>query len=428
MEAVKCEIEACTNSSKYFHKELEIRICEQHFKPSQKNQCVRLGQLNEVEDALRVVKTCINNFCTGVELGDNIASIKKCKHFAEQVNHKVAQVSKGIESAKSSDDLQSHDCLESEVKDITSELYHCEFFTHFCVKNYMTLMCDYLKIDHNKVSELISPEDEIRNFKEKLEEKEQELENMEDKYRQICERIINDIGLDTKESLLKSYKIVTDLELIQKNDRVLIFNCDTEEDTEFMKAIGDNILPNCSRLRLDSITSDVKLFKNFICSSFPETVQWFHLNCNGEIIDCQEIIETIHYVSPHISLEFYIYNMRISQFQMKYILQSICKNQKIFGFGYCKFELDSVPSFQYCLDGSIIEFLSFCGNGRSKYSDWQKHPERFSNLIEGLSQSKDFKKNFKMIQMLNCGMKKQHVRGVLDKFDFKQVEIIEHSA
>ncbi|CAI2376572.1 unnamed protein product [Moneuplotes crassus] len=427
MEVNKCEIGTCDNNSEYLHRGLKIRICKQHFQPSEKDKCVRLGQLIEIEDALRVVKTCINNFCTGVELGDNIASIKKCKHFVEQVNHKVAQVSKEIESAKSSDDLQSHDCLENEFKDITSELYHCEFFTHFCVKNYMTLMCDYLKIDNNKISRLISTDDEIRNFKGKLEEKEQELKKLEDKYRQICERFINHIGLDTKASLAKAYKIITNLELFLENDEKLILDCNTEEDTEFMKAVGDNILPNCSELTIDSITSDVKLGTNFICSSFPQTVQRFHLNLNGKMLDCKEAIDMIHHASPHVSIEFCIYGMRISQFQMKNILQSICRNQRIFGFGYCKFELDSVPSFQYCLNGSIIESLDICHCGRPEYNDWKKHPERFTNLIEGLSQSKDFMKNLKRTQLLNCGLEKQHVRYVLDKFDFKHVEITEHS-
>jgi len=56
-------------------------------------------------------------------------------------------------------------------------------------------------------------------------------------------------------------------------------------------------------------------------------------------------------------------------------------------------------------------------------SDWENHPERLSNIIEGLDRVDDVVDNLQNISLWKCGLSRNKVEGILKKTRFSKVVI-----
>ncbi|CAI2368760.1 unnamed protein product [Moneuplotes crassus] len=423
MESIlKCQIADCDLEAQYSHQKIEIRICEKHYQQDQQEYWIKITNIQEIQQALEVLQTCIKNFSVSTESEEynSISLVKQLRDQAIQMQEKIGK-------AKENNDVHKLQEIKDEAANLATQLRSNEDFKQFCVQSYMTLMCDYLKISKNKIDRLINTKIDVASLQEQLEQKEKDFTTLKKRFEECRKRIINTVGTATQDKYEQCYKIITgkEVEISISNNHIL--SCGSECDVEFMESMGDHIIPNYKSLRIDKISCQISLAKKFIISSFPERVDKFHFNVKGKLIDCEQISDLIIHTSFTGLSELCLYSLKINQPQLQMLLQVICKNQTFLGLGYSKLSLDSVPALQHCLSGSKLKILELFYCGGSECNDWGKYPERFSNLIRALSQSVDFKKNFQQIRLEKCGMTKQHVRETLDKFGFQSIDILSHS-
>lgn len=60
------------------------------------------------------------------------------------------------------------------------------------------------------------------------------------------------------------------------------------------------------------------------------------------------------------------------------------------------------------------------GCGHENLSDWEDNDTHFENLIKGLAQSEDMKKNLENICVKNCELPKEEPIKTLKKYEFKR--------
>ncbi|CAI2370096.1 unnamed protein product [Moneuplotes crassus] len=419
---LKCCTEDCDNEAQYSHKKIKIRLCEEHYQQDQQESWERIVNIQDIKQALEVLQTCIKNFTVSAESeGHNSNSL------VNQLLDQTIQMQKDINKSKENNDVRKFQEIENEIATLATQLRSNEDFKQFCVQNYMALMCDYLKINKNKIDRLINTKIDVASLQEQLEQKEADFTALKKRFEECRKRIINTVGTATQDKYEQCYKMITgkEIEISISNNHIL--NCGSECDVEFMESMGDHIIPNYKSLRIDKISCQISLAKKFIISSLPERVDKFHLNVNGNLIDCEQISDLIIHTSFTGISKLFLYSLKINQPQLQMLLQVICKNQTSLCLGYSKLSLDSVPALQHCLSGSKLKILNLFYCGDSECNDWGKYPEKFSNLIGALSQSVDFKTNFQQIYLEKCGMTKQHVRKTLDKFRFQSIDISFHS-
>ena len=93
----------------------------------------------------------------------------------------------------------------------------------------------------------------------------------------------------------------------------------------------------------------------------------------------------------------------------------------------CKLMTDDVVNFKNSLQGFNWKRLNFSKWGCEGYSDWGNHPERFSNLIEGLGKSDDVRKNLKEIGLKQCGIERSKVEEIFEENRFNKEVISNYS-
>ncbi|CAI2359365.1 unnamed protein product [Moneuplotes crassus] len=424
---LKCGAQDCNQQASYMYRGTAIYICEEHFQPSQKEHLVKIGNVDGAQETLDVVKKCIINFKLELEQEEYQNIQEESKVLVNNIQSKIPEISKELDSPIESNPTEKYESIEYQVRAIVTEVKSSQPFRSFCFKNYMNLMCDYLEIDRSKIARFISIDSFEGAQDSEISRIKTELEETKSKYTQFRQRAISKMECSNKDDLKKIYEIVTNKQILEKwNDQVGL-DCKSKQDVEFMEAIKCQILPNLNDFRIDKIDLNLLFAKEFILSSFPQKVLRFHLNWEGEIIDIESMNEIIMYINLRIAEELHLYNFQIDQFQLKILLQAVCRNKISLGLSDCALKFDSVPNLQYCFERSKINFiyLNYCGS--PERCDWGNHPERFSNLIEALGQSEEMKQQLKTIYLSECKMPKESVRETLDKFCFDSVEIGNYS-
>ncbi|CAI2379721.1 unnamed protein product [Moneuplotes crassus] len=316
-----------------FHEGFKIKICADHSHQNKQENCTRLGNIGESEEALEVIGACMKSMLVEIETEGNFLDFEEQSFVATRIQKKIVQLIPQLESIKDKSLFQDIKIIEKGIVGIMKELHQSDCFKQFCMRNYMALMCNYLKIDYKKVSRLIKTPFDDDGIQAKLQRVEEEAETLKHDLKKLRERVITTIGLEPQANFQKAYELITNKKLIPSDPKELSFDCACPKDACFMESSDGNVLFNCKELNICRITDNIKLAKDFICSSFPQTVQNFHMNLNGGILDCEEVNDIIVYVGPHVSKEFCIYGMEMSHFQMKNILQTLCKNQRKVGLG-----------------------------------------------------------------------------------------------
>ncbi|CAI2367920.1 unnamed protein product [Moneuplotes crassus] len=430
----ECHAEECTNVATYLHKGFNVNICDEHYQLNHKESCVKLENIGEpdgIKEALEVIQTCIKNFRVVLDSDNDKETQEETIRFLAEIQTQIQEIFKEIEKGDGGQEfLDIHD-INNKVRDIFLKLRSEEGFKQFCVINYIHLMGDYLGINKSKTNRIIG----ITGIKSEMEIDLRLLDNkntksykeLEKELVELKQRAISLIDPSTLQGLEKYYKLVTNKSQNIASTKKLILEFDNEKDIEFVKNFGGNIVPNLENLEIDKILENLEVAKEFLFSSFPQSVENFHLNFKGRMHNCDEIIDVLCYLNPRIMRSLHIYRFELSQIQMKKIFQITKQIQTYIGFRCCKLELDTIPDFGNSLDGLIIRILSFNYCGKPEYSDWKNHLERFTNLVKGLSKSSHFKQKIKGIELLDCGMTKIHVRQILNLTGFQNLQINSHS-
>ncbi|CAI2386036.1 unnamed protein product [Moneuplotes crassus] len=130
-------------------------------------------------------------------------------------------------------------------------------------------------------------------------------------------------------------------------------------------------------------------------------------------------MEELINISGKVEDELFLCNFSMSQEQLETLI-SINKNKIKLGFIKCKLKIASVPDFGDSLEGSTLKLLNLAGCGHEDLSDWEDNDTHFENLVKGLAQSEDMKKNLKNISVQNCELPKEEPMKTLKKYKFKR--------
>ncbi|CAI2376573.1 unnamed protein product [Moneuplotes crassus] len=420
----KCQLQDCGRQAEWFNKSLRIAICKKHLALSEESHSVKIGNLEGAEETLRLVKACINEF---YEASRSI-TIEECEeesnNFCEQLEDKVEEISNELNYVRKNKKFEDFGAIETRIKALTLELKKNQLFNKFCTQLYFCMKCEQLGVNKEKTSRFIENPLNEDLFVDQLKQKDTELKNLKGELKTIKEKVASIVGLSSQADIEKVYCIITGKKIAPKISEQLVLDCNDQKNCDFMEILGDNILPNCDMLRINNIQEHISLVENFIFRCFPQTVRCLALNFRGKPINWEKLVEMVTYLSPHITNELYLYNLKFGPFQLSNILQNTCQHIKELGFGSCILEIDTVPSLQYCLYGSRIETLLLDNFDSSECKDCSVSSLRFSNLMEGLSQSKDFVNSFKKLVLIEFCMDREDVIEILEKIGFSSVYLV----
>ncbi|CAI2362441.1 unnamed protein product [Moneuplotes crassus] len=439
---LKCEIGSCANTALHYQKDFKVYICEEHSKMTQSQNCEKLEDSEGIEETLKVLEECIKNFSVSAESEDKKEDLANNKEFIDSFKEKLTQISTNFNCERENQNFHQYSSIRKEVASVAKELKENPFFQKFCIHSYISLMCDYLSFDKAKVENItdsvyeqeedpIEPQELLPVHPQPEYQQqstlEDELQTLKLRFDQFKTKALTMINLRSHNDLEESYELITGQKLQIEADKRISFDCSSEENTKFMESISDRVLPDYPCLRIDRINADFRLMKQFVISSFPQRVERLDFNTNGIMSNADDILDIYSHISSRVTQQIYLYNFEVSEHSMKILLNTSRLNQNILGFIYCKIDLDTVPNFKHSLNSSKIKTLNFAYCGEPEYCDWKNYPERFSNLIQGLSQSERCRYTLKDIHLKKCGLSKDSVRKVLDTNGFNKTNILNHS-
>ncbi|CAI2362686.1 unnamed protein product [Moneuplotes crassus] len=411
--AFKCEAQDCSQQASYVYRGTTIYICEEHFQPSQKDHFVKIGNVNGAQEALDVVKKC-----------EDPSLQEESIMLVNDIQRRVTETSKELDSCIDNNQLERYESIEQQIFTIISTIRNSHHFREFCVKHYLSLVCDFLSIDRKKIERFIRKGREQTSYDIQSIQAKDELEKVEAKFTEFNEGTISSIKFSTKTDLKNIYKLITGKSLtLKKIDLRLGLKC--AEDVEFIRKIRGHIIPNIPKLVIKNAHIDIRLVKEFLYSFFPAKVGRFHFNHQGEMINYDEFADIILDINPKISEGLFLYKFDLGQFQLESFFKLSTRVLNV-GLCFCKLELDLVPNFQYSLKYSKVQTINLDECGLPEFCDWQNHPKDL-NLIEGLSCIKNLRKNPIEIYLNKCGMSHSQVRETLDKFGLDSMKILNHS-
>ena len=85
--------------------------------------------------------------------------------------------------------------------------------------------------------------------------------------------------------------------------------------------------------------------------------------------------------------------------------------------------LDSECDFEGKMDGCKIKSLDLQCSGSSTYSNWEANPQRFENLISGISKWDAFKSSLKTINISGWEMSREKALEVLKKYQLDGIKL-----
>ncbi|CAI2387051.1 unnamed protein product [Moneuplotes crassus] len=200
---------------------------------------------------------------------------------------------------------------------------------------------------------------------------------------------------------------------------LLYLNYLNKEELRFLENLKKKI-PDLKCLKIANCEyEDLKTVNSFLKSYFPDKVGSFYFNDESSLSPIEECMEELIKISSKVSEDLFLYNFSMSQEQLETLI-SLNKNKRKLGFIRCKIKIFSVPDFGDSLEGSTLELLDLTGCGHENLSDWEDNDTHFENLVKGLAQSEDMKKNLENISVENCELPQEEPIKIFKKYKFEK--------
>ncbi|CAI2368965.1 unnamed protein product [Moneuplotes crassus] len=166
-----------------------------------------------------------------------------------------------------------------------------------------------------------------------------------------------------------------------------------------------------------------KKISRFFKCSFPQKITALYLSSHQyPPMNISPIFNSLMRASSKVSQRIGFDRFKFSAHQLKRVIASF-KHIKKICFYCCKISVPAVIDFSQILTNTMIKMLAFNRSGGSMYSDWERNPQEFRNLIKGLASSPDFKLSFRRICADNCGIEKNEIWKILNENGFYDINI-----
>ncbi|CAI2369111.1 unnamed protein product [Moneuplotes crassus] len=181
---------------------------------------------------------------------------------------------------------------------------------------------------------------------------------------------------------------------------------------------------NTNKLNLNDITDRKKHICDFMNFSFPNKVN--HLSISSFTLTKlgrSGYFNSLARLSPKILQDVTFQQCCISDGQLKRLMASF-RHVQVLKLWYCKLSVPTIPDFTKALKNCQIKELDLFGSGGIEYSDWENNLEEFMNLVKGLASSKDFRLNFRILEISHCLIEEEEVEKIFHANQLGEIEII----
>ncbi|CAI2377783.1 unnamed protein product [Moneuplotes crassus] len=177
---------------------------------------------------------------------------------------------------------------------------------------------------------------------------------------------------------------------------------------------------NTNRLYLSNVKCSNKYFIKFLKLSFPQEVDLLAIYSEREcIINVSLYLNAITRISPRVLKEIDFYGFRINSLQLKRLMNAF-KHVYELGYRCCQISIPAVPNFLEALRGTNIDILILSGSEIYENGDKEDSPQTFTNLIEGLATSPDFRQSLKQVEAYHCEVEQVKVLQLLLENGFNE--------
>ncbi|CAI2379582.1 unnamed protein product [Moneuplotes crassus] len=235
--------------------------------------------------------------------------------------------------------------------------------------------------------------------------------------------LVHQTEIQTNEALEKIYyQIVTESNKFYIWGKELSLWIDDIKDQSFLKTMRKIPYPHFEEINLQNVSHrSIKKVKFLL-------EERMRINADSLVFVAKNISRVTAYLSLIIKVSYKISHrmclgeLIMNELQLKRILFAY-KHVKVLEFSGCIFSLPKVPDFTKCLEGTSIKEICLAYCERRDWNDWINEPQKFENLIKGLSNS-DLKDSLQEIDFgYFCELKLDFLKEVLSKHGFGHVEV-----
>ncbi|CAI2377976.1 unnamed protein product [Moneuplotes crassus] len=163
-----------------------------------------------------------------------------------------------------------------------------------------------------------------------------------------------------------------------------------------------------------------KYFSKFIKFSFPQEVDVLAVYSERKcIINVSVYLNAITRISPRVNKEIKLLGFKINYNQIKRLMNAFKHVHKI-GFHWCQISIPIVANFLEALRGTKVDTLILSGSKINENINKEGSPQTFTNLIEGLATSPDFKQSLQQVEAYRCEVEQIKVSQLLHENGFSQ--------
>ena len=182
-------------------------------------------------------------------------------------------------------------------------------------------------------------------------------------------------------------------------------------------------MPKCHFICLSNVPEKNKHVKHFLIHALPMEVNVLWFNMDGEMRNIKDYENEILHRSCFVRENVDIHNFEFNGLQLARLISANKSKTRGVSLSNWKLTSDSAIDFGSSLAGFSCPLIDFYSCGIEGMSDWGNHPERLSNIIEGLDGVDDVVDNLQNISLWKCGLSRDKVEGILGETRFSKAII-----
>ena len=206
----------------------------------------------------------------------------------------------------------------------------------------------------------------------------------------------------------------------------VIFNLSEGVYMNLIKELSPFKLPQIRSYQLDYVPDDSDEIRDFMTNSITKHSEFYFNLYNNRRVDGGKYLSSLKAVAEKTEETFSIRETDFSQKDFCELLAAAqgAKNLYI----RCSIipldsEVDLEQEFNSVMGNCKIEFLDLNNTGGSSYSNWEENPQRFENLISGITRCPSLVQSLKTLSIASCGLTREVAQKTLDKYELTDLKL-----
>ena len=161
-------------------------------------------------------------------------------------------------------------------------------------------------------------------------------------------------------------------------------NWNNSRNRTLINKIQHRKLPEISGVRLQNISESIDEVNKFLKLSIPQNLKWLEFNfSHSSQVEGEIFIDSLLYTARNIKTNFSIYCTNLSNFDFWRLIKAVSHWKEV---GFYSWNIDTSEEWKFSeISNWNIQRLSLRTWGARRFSYWSINPERFSNILKGIS-------------------------------------------